>query len=293
MKFHIPFTISKLEKLKAKSGFFLTKVRYKKDSKLSKHLENSNIEITREEYLAICYRNLTITFVVLFMVFMSSLILLRVKLFFLFGPLLAASFSMFIFFSQTIYPKIYVTRRQKNIERNLIPALEDILVQLSSGIPLFSVLVNISVSDYGELSVEFKKAVRQINAGAPEQEVLENLSNKNPSIFFKRALWQISNGMEAGGDMSVVVKDSIHALNEEQIIQIQNYGNKLNPLIVFYMLIAVIIPALSITFLTIISSMTGLPELMTTLLFIGLFIFVMLIQVMFLGLIKSKRPSLL
>ena len=293
MKFHIPFTFSKIEKLKGKSGFFLSKVRYKKKSKLAQHLENSNIDITREEYLAICYRNLTINFVVLFVIFISGLILARVTLSYLFASVLSALFSMFVFFSQTIYPRIYVARRQQNIEKNLIPALENILVQLTSGIPLFSVLVNISASDYGELSIEFKKAVRQINAGAPEQEVLEDLSEKNPSLFFKRALWQISNGMEAGSDMAVVVKDSIHALNEEQIIQIQNYGNRLNPLIVFYMLIAVIIPALSITFLTIISSMVGLPKTMTILLFIGLFVFVMIVQVMFLGLIKSKRPSLL
>ncbi len=293
MKFHMPFTFSKLEKLKSKSGFFLSKVRYKQKSKLSQYLENSNIDITREEYLAICYRNLTINFVVLFVIFISGLILARVTLFYLFAPVLSASFSMFVFFSQTVYPRIYVAKRQRNIEKNLIPALEDILVQLTSGIPLFSVLVNISASDYGELSMEFKKAVREMNTGAPEQEVLEDLSEKNPSLFFKRALWQISNGMEAGSDMAVVIKDSIHALNEEQVIQIQNYGNRLNPLIVFYMLIAVIIPALSITFLTIISSMTGLPKTMTMLLFIGLFVFVMLIQVMFLGLIKSKRQSLL
>ena len=99
--------------------------------------------------------------------------------------------------------------------------------------------------------------------------------------------------MQAGSDMSIVVKDSIKSLNEEQMIQIQNYGNKLNPLIVFYMLIAIIIPALSIVFLTIISSIVGLPKNTVTLIFIGMFVFVMLIQIMFLGIIRSKRPSLL
>ena len=93
--------------------------------------------------------------------------------------------------------------------------------------------------------------------------------------------------------MSIVVKDSLKTLNEEQLIQIQNYGNKLNPLIVLYMLIAVIIPALSITFLTIISSMINLPSNMAMLVFIGLFVFVILVQIMFLGMVKSRRPSLL
>jgi hypothetical protein len=74
--------------------------------------------------------------------------------------------------------------------------------------------------------------------------------------------------------MAIVVEDSMKALSEEQLIQIQNYGNKLSPLIMFYMLISVIIPALSITFLTIISSMVGMPKNMTMLLFAGLFVFV-------------------
>ena len=52
-------------------------------------------------------------------------------------------------------------------------------------------------------------------------------------------------------------------------------------------------PALSITFLTIIASMLGLKEGITISMFLGVFIFVVLMQVMFLGTIKSVRPSLL
>jgi len=179
------------------------------------------------------------------------------------------------------------------MEKNLIPALGDILVQLNSGVPLFNILVNISSSDYGELSEEFKKAVKKINAGLPQVEVLEELGEKNSSIYFKRTLWQISNGMRAGSDISVVISESIKSLSEEQILQIQNYGNKLNPMIMFYMLSSVILPALAITFLTIISSMVGLTQSITTLLFAALFVFVVIIQTMFIGIIKSIRPSLL
>src|SRR3989338_10168798 len=106
-----------------------------------------------------------------------------------------------------IYPKIFVNRKKREIESNLIPALQDMLVQLTSGIPLFSILVNISASDYGALSLEFKKIVRKINAGVSEIDVLEETGEKNPSIFFRRTLWQIINGMRAGSDISVVVRD--------------------------------------------------------------------------------------
>ena len=64
-------------------------------------------------------------------------------------------------------------------------------------------------------------------------------------------------------------------------------------MIMFYMLISVILPALSITFLTIISSLVNLSKTITIAMFIGLFVFVVLIQVMFLGIMRSVRPSLL
>ena len=293
MRFHIPFTFSKPDKLKKRAKFFLSKIKYKKDSKLSEYLKNCDVNITREEYLAISLRSLIFSFVFLLVISNTALVLLNVRSFYLLGTGIAILFSLFVLFSQTIYPKIYVGKRQRNIEKNLIPALENLLVQLNSGIPLFNALVNLSSATYGELSIEFKKAVKKINAGEPEEEVLEDLAKNNSSTFFRRSLWHISNGMKAGSDMAIVVKDNIRALNEEQLIQIQNYGNKLNPLIVFYMLVAVIIPALSITFLTILSSMINLEKNMAMMVFLGLFVFVILTQIMFLGIIKSRRPRLL
>lgn len=293
MKFQIPFTLSKIEKLKSKSRFFSSKLRYKKQSKLGDELKNSGINLTREEYLGICFRSAFNFFIFIFIISTSLMALFGINNFILFGFSLAVLFSIFIFFSQRIYPRIYASRKQRDIERNLIPALEDILVQLNSGIPLFNIISNIADANYSSLSLEFKEAVKKINAGQPEADVLNELGKKNSSPFFRRTLWQISNGMRAGSDMAIVIRENIKALNEEQLIQIQAYGSKLNPLVVLYMLLAVIIPALSVTFLTIISSMVGLSSNMIIMLFIGLFIFDVLAQIMFLGLIKSRKPSLL
>ena len=293
MKFKIPFALSNIEKLKKRSEFFTSKVRPRKKSKLNEYLKNSDIKVNREEYIGIMMRNFLVSLVFLYFIFTLIFFLFSMRMFLLFGLFASFIFSGFIFFSQMNYPKIYVNKKQKDIEKNLLSALEDILVQLSSGIPLFSIIVNISSSDYGVLSQEFKKAVKRINSGEAESIVLDDLGKNNPSIYFRRTLWQISNGIVAGSDMSIVIKDSIKALNEEQLIQIQDYGSQLNPLIVMYMLITVIIPTLSIAFLTIISSMVNLPKSMASLLFITLFVFVILAQIMFLGLIKSKRPSLL
>lgn len=296
MTFKIPFSFEDVEIQRRKVKNLKFYFKRNKDSKLHSYLSDADVNVTREEYLAICFKGAAYAFGILFVFFFASFLILGINGFWyslLYSFLLALLFSGFMLFSRLIYPKVYCMRKQSEIERNLISALGDMLVQLNSGIPLFSILVNLSNSDYGELSREFKKAVKKINAGLPQIEVIEALGERNSSIYFKRTLWQISNGLRSGSDLAIVIQDSINSLNEEQLIQIQNYGNKLNPLIMFYMLISVILPALAITFLTIISSMIDLPEVVTILMFLGMFVFVIIIQVMFLGVIKSARPSLL
>ncbi len=293
MKFKVPFTFADLDKLKRRSKFFSSKIRYKKEASLTKDLESGGVDVTRAEYLGICIRSFIISFVLVFVIATSIFAVLNDPRFYLFGPGIALAFSVGALFFQLMYPKVYISKKQRDIEKNLLYALEDILVQLNSGVPLFDILTNISYADYGTLSEEFKKAVKRISSGEADVVVLADIGKKNPSVFFKRILWQISNGLNAGSDMGAIVRDSINTLNEEQLIQLQHYGNKLNPLIMFYMLLSVIIPALSVTFLTILASMAGLSKNLTIILFVGVFVFVILFQIMFLGIIRTRRPSLL
>ncbi|MFH0808395.1 MAG: type II secretion system F family protein [archaeon] len=293
MKFKIPFTFSSIEKLTSRSRPFSSRFQHKKDSPLEGYLKWVDVDLTREEYLGIILRSYVNLFLILFIVFSFILLVFGIGFFYLIGAGLATIFAGFVSFSQLFYPRIFVARKEKDIEKNLIFALEDISIQMNSGIPLFDILTNISHSNYGELSVEFKRAVKRIGAGEPEVEVLSDLSSNSHSVFFKRTLWQISNGLNAGSDMSLIIQDSIKTLNEEEMIQIQNYGNKLNPLIMMYMLVSVIVPALSVSFITVIASMIGLEETLTKGIFVGLFVMVVFFQIMFLGMIKSRRPSLL
>jgi flagellar protein FlaJ len=295
MRFKIPFTFSSTDILKKRTKFLLNFSRKisRGFKKLQEQLKDADVDITREQYIAICLYTSMFAFGIFVIVFTSILGILRINQFYLLGIGAALLFTVFLFFSQLNYPRIFVYKEGRLLDKNLLPALQDILVQLTSGVPLFNIMINISQSDYGEVSMKFKKIVRDINSGRPQIEALEATGKRTSSIFFRRTLWQISNGMRAGSDMETVISESIEALNSEKILQIQSYGARLNPLVVFYMLIAIILPALSITFMTILASMIGIESWMATLMFVTLFIMVVFIQIMFLGLIKSRRPSLL
>ena len=292
MKFRPPFSILSMERLRKRPLMFKFLQNHKRDSKITYYLENSDAGIDREHYLNLCLINVIATLIAIYVLSTTALVIAGVNLPYILSLAISLLFGLFVFSTQIMYPKVYFLRKQKNLERNLMPGLEDMLVQLSSGVPLFNIMVNISTSEYGELSAEFKKAVHKINAGIPQIEVLEELGETNSSIYFRRALWQISNGMKSGNDISTIIKDSLRGLNEEQVIQIQNYGNKLNPLIMFYMLVTIILPALAVTFLTIISSMVGLGKNLTIAMYLGMFGMVVLVQIMFLGIIRSSRPTL-
>ncbi len=293
--FKIPYSLLPIKVLKKSSSIFLGIGRSleKNFPFLKLHLKQAEVDFSVKEYLSICFLSGIIFFVFFGFFFILILFLAGVKNPFSFGLITSIIVTLFVFLQQLTYPKIYSNKRIKDIEKNLLAALQNMLIQLNSGVPIFDILVNLSKGNYGEISREFSKVVKKINAGKPQIETLEEMATLNPSLFFRRAIWHLVNGMKAGADMSSVIKEMVNLLAEEQILQIQRYGSQLNPLAMFYMLVVVIAPSLGMTFLIILSSFISLSEFATKLIFYGLFAIVIFFQIMFMGMIKSKRPNLL
>lgn len=200
--------------------------------------------------------------------------------------------TFFVFFNIIWYPKITLSRKVRQIDKDLLYALRHLLIQVRSGVTLFNSLVSVSTGDYGVLSKEFDETVKEINAGVPEIEALENMGWRNPSLFLRRVVWQMVNGMRAGSDIGATLKEIVNALSMDQRIEIRRYGATLNPLALMYLMTAVIIPTLGITFLVILTSFFGLVAIpLDVILYVVLF-FLVFFQFMFLGIIKLRRPAM-
>lgn len=260
--------------------------------RLKLRLVQANIDRDEREYIASAIASavsLFLCIMILLSVIFMFLHIRAVKL----TIICSSLFAGFIFLQRMFYPTIAAMIRIRDIERNLLPVLQSIFVQLNSGVVLFEILVNISKSDYGEITRELARTVKEINGGKSQIDALEDLAARNPSLFFRRSIWQVINGMKAGSEISGVVKESIFALAEEQVIQIQSYGSRLAPLAMFYMFTAIIIPALSITFILLFLSFSGLSEQNSKMIFYVLYSLVFFSQFLFLSLINSMRPNLL
>ncbi len=254
-------------------------------------LKQADFDITGRDYLSIAFFS---SFFMLFATYFTFIIVTfrSIEL----DKSLSMSFFIGMFFFAVtffyiiIYPKLMINKRMMDIERNLLFALRHMYVQISSGVPVFDSLVSVSEGNYGAISRELKRCVKDINTGVQIEKALEGLATRNPSPYFRRTLWQISNGIRAGSDIGTVIKSTVEYVAAEQKIAIRKYGAQLNPLTLAYMMIAIIIPSLGITFLMILSSFAKIP--VTESIFWVILGFLVLFQFMFLGVMKSKRPNI-
>ena len=288
----IPFTFLPPKLLFKYSRFFLgfSEKLEPRFHFLSLNLEQTESHIRPIEYISMCLASVTVFFT--FSLILCFIITgLGVPLYASIPVIIFV--SLFVFVQQMAYPKLIASRRIRGIEVNLLPALQDMYIQLNAGVPLFNILVNIAHADYGGVSEEFSKGVREIGAGRVQVDVLEEMAVRNPSTLFRRAIWQLVSGMKEGSDISTLIKEVMQAVSDEQLIQIQRYGGQLSPLALFYMLIAIIAPSLGITFIIILSSFIALGETATKTIFYALLIITLFFQIMFLGMIKTRRPTLI
>ncbi|MBN2122324.1 type II secretion system F family protein [Candidatus Micrarchaeota archaeon] len=209
--------------------------------------------------------------------------------------LVAFSISLALFLYAMIFPKWLFSKKKVELERNLLFATRHIMVQVSAGVPLFDALVSASEQygnadmDYGEISKEFNKIVKEVRGGKELTEALEESAIRNPSQYYRRVIWQLSNSQKAGTDVGVSLESVVEFLSNEQRIMIRDYGSQLNPLALFYMLMCVIAPSMGLVFMMIASTLVELPLNEGT--FGAMIVGLLVMQVMFIGIIKNRRPK--
>ena len=204
------------------------------------------------------------------------------------GALLWPIFFGFLFFTNAKLPEIRSKKRVRKLEKELPYALRHVLIEVRAGIPLYQAMVSVS-EGYGEASKEFKHIVKEVNGGVPQIKALENAIVRNPSMQFRRSLWQMINALKSGADVATSLEALVDSITQQQVLAVRKYGKELNPYTMMYMLIAVILPSLGVTFLMILSSFTDIS--VSDFMFYGILIGLTFFQLIFLNFVKTKRPE--
>ena len=204
-------------------------------------------------------------------------------------PIIGLPIIFAMFFSYMMrMPDLKIIKKQKEIDREIVFAGRFMIVEIESGVSLYNALKNTSKS-YQTIGRYFREVIDKVDLGTSVTDALNEMIETNPSNNLRRILWQIVNSIETGSDTAKSLGSVIDQITQEQNILIKEYGRKLNPLAMFYMILAVIIPSLGITMLIILSTFMSFQLDLPLLLFVS---FVLaFIQFMFVAMIKASRPA--
>ncbi len=184
--------------------------------------------------------------------------------------------------------KAQIKKRASEIDREVLFAGRYLLVKLYSGRPLLNALVDTSKS-YGVASKYVKEIVDDIDTGNPIEKALQKAMVYSPSEKFKKILFQVNNALRLGIDVTKPLESVIEEITAEQEIEVKRYGKKLNSIVIFYMLLAIVVPSIGMTMFIVISSFInfkiGFKE------FFVVILFIVIIQLIFISAFRTIRPQ--
>ena len=186
-------------------------------------------------------------------------------------------------------PELRISKKEKEISSEIIFAGRFIIIELESGVPLYNAMVNVS-KNFRIIGQYFKEITGKVDLGTSMEDALNEAVEFVPSNDLRKILWQMINSMRTGSDISKSLYSVMDQVTKDQMNEVNKYGKKLNPLAMFYMIVAVILPSLGMTMLIILSSFIKFQLSLTIL--IALAGFLGFVQFMFIGVVKMSRPPI-
>lgn len=181
-----------------------------------------------------------------------------------------------------------ISRRAKEIDKDVLFAGRFLLIKLNSGRPLINSLEDATKS-YGISNEYFKEIIKDIDLGTPLEKALEKATTNCPSPKLKKILFQITNALKIGTNITDFLEAILDDIAQEQLIEIQRYGKKLSSITMFYMLFAIVMPSLGMTMVVVIVSLIninlGKMDFMLINVVLGF------LQFVFLTMFKQIRPN--
>jgi len=200
-------------------------------------------------------------------------------------------YPVVLFYYFMLYLDVGIIKRKRSLEQELVFVIRYIIIALRSGMPLFDTLVGVSVG-YGSISKEFGKIVERVTLGVPLSQALRESSQNTPSRDFSRVIMQIANSLSSGANIADSLEAVLEQISRDQIVQLKAYGQKLTPLVMFFMIFGIILPSLGVAFAVILFSfLSGGLFGITTYFLVFVFIFILLVQFLFLAMVEGSRPQ--
>jgi len=239
-------------------------------------------EFVRNTVFLASYTTFTLL-IVFFLFFPSMPIVKKLLIILLLFPILF--FMTFSYFFK--FPDAKIQKIEKEINKEIVFAGRFLMIELDSGVSLYNAMKSIG-DNYDFVGRYFREILDKVNMGTTLEDAVNEAVESVPSNDLRKIFWQILNSLKTGSNISFSLNSALDQIVRDQQIAVKEYGRKLNPLAMFYMMFAIIVPSLGTTMMVVLATFMGI-ELKMIVLFalLGFFAFV---QFMFIAMIKSSRP---
>ncbi len=195
--------------------------------------------------------------------------------------------SLLFFKYSLLTIKAKIRHRERDIDKEVLFVGRYLLVKLYSGRPLLNALIE-TASSRGVAAKYVQEIVDDIDTGSTIEDALNNAMIYSPSDKLRRILFHVNNALQLGIDVTKPLESVLQEITKEDELEIKKYGKKLNTLVIFYMLIAVIVPSLGVALSIIVSSFINFAIDLKGLLVFSFFMIVL--EFIFMTIFKSIRP---
>jgi Flp pilus assembly protein TadB len=171
------------------------------------------------------------------------------------------------------YVDVLISKYGRELDGDLLFVSEYFLVSLESGLPIGNAIENISRLDRpgGRF---FKRIFTEFKTGNSFEDALNEGANIAPCDGMKMLIKRLKDSMSIGVDLRKVLVNFIEESSDKKLLEIKAFSKKLNPIVMMYLLLGIVLPSLGITFFILAAAMLEItPDLM---MYILIFIFLIM-----------------
>ncbi|MBU0757953.1 MAG: type II secretion system F family protein [Nanoarchaeota archaeon] len=194
-----------------------------------------------------------------------------------------------VFFSM---PKLEIKKRKFALEADLLYSSRFLLLKLESGAPILNALIDVSKL-HTKSSRVIGEIVSDVYLGTPIEKAINIAIENSPSESYTKILEEIKNSLKTGADLEKSLKSTLDTLTKEHMIEIKEYGKKLSPLSMMYMIIGTILPAMGSAILVVATGFIELPVRTGTTILVVMLVSLIITQMFFILFFKALKPQVM
>jgi len=195
------------------------------------------------------YKMLTMTIFILITALVFVYLISKKDMFFFgIGSLICLFLSPLLFKIMISIVDVQIVKLGRELDGDLLFASEYLLVALESGLPIGNAIENLGhvKRPSGRF---FKRIYIEFQTGKSMDKALSDGIHFSASKNMKNLVKKLQDSINIGSNIRDVLVNFVDDSTSKKMIEAKAYSKKLNPIVMMYLLMGIVLPSLGITFL--------------------------------------------